>query len=1110
MPPERLHLLRHLRSSLNRLRSPNPKSRRQGKRLPITPCWHRPLLEQLEDRVAPATLGVDVSHYQGSIDWSQVAAADGAQSFAIIKAAQGTTIADAYFTSNATNAASSGLVVGAYDYANPDADPLLKSNPANTAELLTDADAEANFFVQTAGSWISPGHLQPVLDLEADNGGGGFNSDFTAAQIGAWTTEWIAQLQRDVPGLTPILYMNQSYAVVLSSATPSLTEYPLWIAALNNNQAFAPNTGAWPSWSIMQWTSTGSVAGITTDVDQDVLNSGTTPGALEITQLQLTTATQVDPAHIGLNYTVADPSVALPVTLNVYRTATGAQPAPAQASATVENGAVTSVTLSSAGAAYTSAPSVSFVGGGGSGAQAHAVIANGVVTTIVIDDAGSGYTSAPTVVIDDPSAIGTVTIPVSDLGQGLHTNVSLPLLDSHGNPVALNIDPHNEFIDLVYDDGSQPAGHEVAFQKLVLGVVTQGFELNGAQPPDFATLAQALRADNYDDVILFNWASVSNIPASGYITLEAETLAYQVQNAADQLLAGVGPNGPLPKPPEGSVVDLHFIGHSRGAGVVTYAMLDLQSAAALDPALVGSYKVLTLLDPHPANGQSPSSYGNVNNIASAGVLGAGEAAAGAFALAGNTVFAAAAADPNIVIPTNVNEVQEIYQQTASSDFTSRSDTTGMLQTVMNLQGISPSQIQFSPSTTTISAGVPVPGTILFENLLLPGFGHSDIVPWYFSEGPAHTANPSIWNTSAWTETQPGTGESPPDQNEQLLQYLAYPSGGATQADVSTVDQASSNLSMAASASPQDPPGIDSPQASDLANGLNELSSLTDLSAAGVANLADINVLLDQVLNEDDLTANGGTGSALVTSAAQGSSDGNITAQDQTLGSSISATLTLPAGLTVSTGQAEQADVSVDAFADDPTGTQSAGNVAVGSTELTPQAYFDAQITGVTAGQGASMTITLVAPDPGGASLQLISFNGSAWQIDNGATVALNSPAQGEATITATFNDNSTPAVGDMTSDLGGISFAVATPVSTVSGTALSMLKSRLCSKASPAWCSGHSRISRISKQSNRRFRSSRSAITWLMPFSVDSSTRSFSTWRNPTRRSRAWSSYWRI
>ena len=58
-----------------------------------------------------------------------------------------------------------------------------------------------------------------------------------------------------------------------------------------------------------------------------------------------------------------------------------------------------SITVTNGGSNYTSAPSVSITGGGGTGAEATASIANGAVTAITLTNNGYNFTSAPTVSI---------------------------------------------------------------------------------------------------------------------------------------------------------------------------------------------------------------------------------------------------------------------------------------------------------------------------------------------------------------------------------------------------------------------------------------------------------------------------------------------------------------------------------------------------------------------------------------------------------------------------------------------------------------------------------------------------------------------------------------
>jgi len=77
---------------------------------------------------------------------------------------------------------------------------------------------------------------------------------------------------------------------------------------------------------------------------------------------------------------------------------------------------VAAVKVVSAGSGYTSAPAVSFTGGGGSGATATANVSGGVVTSITVTAGGTGYTSVPTVSFSGGGGSGasaTALVPTS-------------------------------------------------------------------------------------------------------------------------------------------------------------------------------------------------------------------------------------------------------------------------------------------------------------------------------------------------------------------------------------------------------------------------------------------------------------------------------------------------------------------------------------------------------------------------------------------------------------------------------------------------------------------------------------------------------------------------
>jgi hypothetical protein len=81
----------------------------------------------------------------------------------------------------------------------------------------------------------------------------------------------------------------------------------------------------------------------------------------------------------------------------------------ATATATLSGQFVTSYNVISGGSGYVNAPTVTVLGGGGSGAAATASISGGEVTAINPVSAGSNYTSTPTVTLSPPSANITYT-----------------------------------------------------------------------------------------------------------------------------------------------------------------------------------------------------------------------------------------------------------------------------------------------------------------------------------------------------------------------------------------------------------------------------------------------------------------------------------------------------------------------------------------------------------------------------------------------------------------------------------------------------------------------------------------------------------------------------
>ncbi|HEX9236183.1 MAG TPA: glycoside hydrolase family 25 protein [Actinomycetota bacterium] len=195
------------------------------------------------------TSGIDVSHWQGDIDWTAVAAA-GAK-FVFAKATEGQTFDDPNYSANRTGAEAAGLAFGAYHYARPDSG-------------TDDAVIEADHFIDTASP--ASGELIPVLDLE-DSGG------LSVDDLTAWTWAWLGEVDARL-GVKAMIYTNPSFWETFLGDTDqfALGGYRLlWIANWFVHKPSVPgnNWGGF-GWTFWQRTDCASIPGISGCVDGDL------------------------------------------------------------------------------------------------------------------------------------------------------------------------------------------------------------------------------------------------------------------------------------------------------------------------------------------------------------------------------------------------------------------------------------------------------------------------------------------------------------------------------------------------------------------------------------------------------------------------------------------------------------------------------------------------------------------------------------------------------------------------------------------------------------------------------------------------------------------------
>lgn len=184
-------------------------------------------------------IGIDISKYQGSVDFAAVRAAT--ISYVFIRATEGITYQDADFATNIAAARAAGLVVGAYHF--------YETNDEPNAQL-------ANF---TGLVSLQRGDLPPVVDIEKLH-------DQDDANLTENIQTFLTGLQAHY-GVKPILYTGRNFA---NEYMGGFGDYPLWLAEYDVDAPTLPQ--GWSDWTFWQWSQATTIAGIDGQVDADRYN----------------------------------------------------------------------------------------------------------------------------------------------------------------------------------------------------------------------------------------------------------------------------------------------------------------------------------------------------------------------------------------------------------------------------------------------------------------------------------------------------------------------------------------------------------------------------------------------------------------------------------------------------------------------------------------------------------------------------------------------------------------------------------------------------------------------------------------------------------------------
>ena len=212
----------------------------------ITPGAIRPAKSQFTG-IAPhnfAIHGIDVSHYQGDIDWEAVKRSD--VHFAYIKATEGADAADSKFTQNWVGAKAAGVKRGAYHF-------VYWCRPWRE---------EIAFFEQVVP--VERDALPPVLDVEATPTSRSCKKRLNRDDVLRDMRHMLNEMERHY-GKRPVIYTTVDfYEAILHPS--ELDEFPIWVRSTK----YSPNVryGA-RHWHFWQYQSDADVPGIRGKVDRN-------------------------------------------------------------------------------------------------------------------------------------------------------------------------------------------------------------------------------------------------------------------------------------------------------------------------------------------------------------------------------------------------------------------------------------------------------------------------------------------------------------------------------------------------------------------------------------------------------------------------------------------------------------------------------------------------------------------------------------------------------------------------------------------------------------------------------------------------------------------------
>jgi GH25 family lysozyme M1 (1,4-beta-N-acetylmuramidase) len=196
----------------------------------------------------PQLPGIDISSYQGNINWAAVAPHI---DFVYAKATEGTYYTNPDFSSQYVGPYDYGVIRGAYHFAIPD---------------NTQGQTQADYFVSHGGGWSGDGLTLPgVLDIEY-NPYGATCYGLSQSQMVTWISNFINEYAYR-EGVYPVIYTTTDWWTTCTGNYSGFAGVsPLWIANYSASGGGTLPSG-WGYYTFWQYADSGSQPG-----DQDVFN----------------------------------------------------------------------------------------------------------------------------------------------------------------------------------------------------------------------------------------------------------------------------------------------------------------------------------------------------------------------------------------------------------------------------------------------------------------------------------------------------------------------------------------------------------------------------------------------------------------------------------------------------------------------------------------------------------------------------------------------------------------------------------------------------------------------------------------------------------------------